>query len=535
MYEVYCDNYLLYSSSIENLKIINPKVDLEDNKTGSFTFMIYPDHPYYASIRKMKSIIKVFQDGFLLFKGRVLNDEVGFHNEKAIICEGELAFLLDSVQRPYDYSGDVEGFFRQIVMNHNSQVDAEKQFTIGNVTVTDPNGYITRSSTDYTKTWNVLEDKLLKMLGGHIIVRHENNVNYIDYLADYSTISSQTIQFAKNLLDMKRIRKGEDIITALIPLGAKLESEEGTETEERLTIKSVNDDVDYIYNQDAVAQFGWIFGINTWDDVTVASNLLTKGQAYLAGVISETNTIELSAADLATIEENISSFHLGTYVRVTSNPHGIDQNFLVTKLSISLMNPASNKLTLGGTIESFTDKTNGIGKVQNDIKGQIEKVSSQAANAIREIETNFESVIQQSEENIITQVSEKVYLKDETDTMVSAISTAVEQNKEEVNIQFNTYKAAIDDLADGTDAEFAEIKKYIRFIDGKILLGEVGNELELQIANDKISFLQNNAEVAYFSNNKLYVTDGEYTNSLRLGSFAFLPRENGNLSFKRIT
>ena len=86
-----------------------------------------------------------------------------------------------------------------------------------------------------------------------------------------------------------------------------------------------------------------------------------------------------------------------------------------------------------------------------------------------------------------------------------------------------------------TDANFEEIRKYIRFVEGKILLGEVGNELELQIANNRISFLQSNAEVAYFSNNKLYVTDGEYTNSLRLGQFAFLPRENGNLSFKKLT
>ena len=134
----------------------------------------------------------------------------------------------------------------------------------------------------------------------------------------------------------------------------------------------------------------------------------------------------------------------------------------------------------------------------------------------------------------MSKVPEEYYLKDETDSLISSVSTTVEQNKNSVEILFNQYAADLEALAKGTDANFEEFRKYIRFVEGKILLGEVGNELELQIANNRISFLQSNTEVAYFSNNKLYVTDGEYTNSLRLGQFAFLPRDNGNLSFKKL-
>ena len=68
----------------------------------------------------------------------------------------------------------------------------------------------------------------------------------------------------------------------------------------------------------------------------------------------------------------------------------------------------------------------------------------------------------------------------------------------------------------------------------KIILGEVNNNLMLKISNDKISFLQNGIEVAYMTDNKLYITDGEFLNSLQLGNFAFYPRSNGNLSFKKI-
>ena len=113
------------------------------------------------------------------------------------------------------------------------------------------------------------------------------------------------------------------------------------------------------------------------------------------------------------------------------------------------------------------------------------------------------------------------------------MSTQIEQTAADLTIRFDKFNTDLESLSAGTDAEFEQIKKFIRFVDGKILLGEVGNELELQIANDRISFQQNGAEVAYFSNNKLYVVDGEFTNSLRLGNFAFIPRANGNLSFKR--
>ena len=150
------------------------------------------------------------------------------------------------------------------------------------------------------------------------------------------------------------------------------------------------------------------------------------------------------------------------------------------------------------------------------------------------LEQNLEASITRTEENITAAVSEKYYLKDETDALVSSVSTQIEQTSNSVEIQFDTFRADIESVVQNTDAEFEEIRKFIRFADGKILLGEVGNELELVIANDRISFLQDGAEVAYFSNRKLYVTDAHFLHSLQLGSFAWMPRANGNLSFKKL-
>lgn len=404
MYKVYCDEYLLYNPQIENLKIFNPRLDLEVNKTGNFSFLIYPEHPYFDRLEKLSSIIKVFRGNDLVFRGRILNDEEGFYNEKQVSCEGELAFLCDSIQRPYDFmSGEnhttVQDLFAFFIQNHNSQVEAEKRFIIGNITVTDPNNYIVRSDSTYLNTWDSINNKLIESYGGYLRVRHEQSGNYIDYLADFNVISNQTIEFGKNLLDFDKKIKGEQIVTAIIPLGAKEESGEQEEQalETRLTIADLPDDEtgeickksDYVYSKSAVQRYGWIFKTITWDGVTHASNLQSKAEAELSQSINQAVTIELNGFDLSTLNQDVSGFKIGTYIRIKTAPHNINSNFLVKKLSIDLTNPAGNTLTLGATYLSFTERSNGK---NNAI---LESVKTQIADTKTEINNNTNALIQE--------------------------------------------------------------------------------------------------------------------------------------------
>ena len=163
-----------------------------------------------------------------------------------------------------------------------------------------------------------------------------------------------------------------------------------------------------------------------------------------------------------------------------------------------------------------------------------ERIEQAKSDAIQEADRRSNSAIQQTNDSIRSWVGEEYYLKTETDEMVAALSTQITQTADSIQFDFQTLQQNVDNLSDGTDAQFEEIRKYIRFVDGNIVLGEEGNELTLNIAHDRISFLQSGTEVAYFSNQRLYVTDGEFMNSLQLGNFAFLPRANGNLSFKKV-
>lgn len=378
------------------------------------------------------------------------------------------------------------------------------------------------------------ERQAAALLGGFLSIRHADGVAYLDYLADFALLSPQKIEFGKNLLDQKRIIKGADVATVVIPLGAKLKDAEGKDTDKRLTIESVNGGADFIEDASAISQYGTIVKTVIFDDVTIAENLKAKGQAYLSSVVTLPESIELTAADLATVSTAFSSFHLGTYVDVVSKPHGLNQKFLVRKLSINLLDPAANKLTLGGVFEGLAASLKGLTDTQGKILNEISESVRKASEAVYNVEQNLESSIRQSEENIKATVAESYYLKDETDALVSSVSTTIEQTKESVEIRFDQFNADLEAVANGTDAEFEEIRKYIRFVDGSILLGQVGNELELKISNDRISFLQDDTEVAYFSDNKLYVTDGHFINALQIGDFAFIPRANGNLSFKRL-
>ena len=464
MYKVYCDNYLLYDTQLEDLKIINAKLDLELNKTGTFSFKIYPEHPFYNKLQKLKSIIQVYQDNYLIFRGRILNDEQGFYNEKSISCEGELAFLLDSIQRPYDFQSgenhtDIKEFFEFLINNHNSQVEEAHQFKVGEITVTDPNNYIVRSDTTYLNTFDSITQKLINTNGGYLYVRHETDGNYIDYLKDFTQLSNQTVEFGSNLLEIKQTQTGEDIATAIIPLGAKAE-----DSETRLTIESVNDGKDYVYDEDAVEKYGWIFATVQYDDVKTAGALKKKAEEYLAQRVLFGNTIELTAVDLHALNTDISAFKLGNYIKVKTKPHGVEGLFLVNKLSINLLSPSSNKLTLGATFSSISDQTNSVTNGTN-------------------------STIQQIQQDII-------------------------------NIG-------------GANSEFQEWNKYIKVKDGNIIFGKNGNEIKLQIQNDRILFLQNEKTVAYFADNKFYVTDAEYSKSLKIGNFVFISQENGNLSFEK--
>lgn len=528
VYTVYCDNELLFDPRIDELAIFNKKIALEVNKTGSFDFKIYPSHPMYDRIKRLKSSIEVYQDAYLVFRGRVLDDKLDFNNAKDVICEGDLAFLNDGIVRPYTYSGSVSGFLSYILAEYNAQVEVAKRFVLGNVTVTDPNDYITRSSITAASAWDVVNDKLIKLLGGYIRIRRSGGINYVDYLEDSTAQSLQEIKLGENLLDLNKEIKGQDIVTALIPYGAKL----GNDTDERLTIAAVNGGIDYVFNQDAVDAYGWIFATKTWDDVTVGDNLLTKAAAELASRINLSVSLDVSAIDLSMTDDQIDELRFFEYVKINSPAHQLNEFMLIQKLTIDMDNPQNNKLTLGTQYATFSESQLNTEKAIENVSNNVSETNTKVQNYVTEQVTTLNSNIEQSAGAIRTEVAETYTSKSELNEYKESVSTQFTQTNSDFTFTFSELRQFIDNVDGDQQTQFEEIRKFIQFLDGDIILGEVGNPLKLKIENDRIAFILNGVEGAYWANGNFYITDVRVLISIRIGNYAFIPRTNGNLSFK---
>ena len=94
MYQVRCDGNVIYDLRDEELKIITPKLQTEIGKTGTFNFIIPPQNPYYGAIKKLKSIITIYQDDGEIWRGRVLNTKSDFYNRKQVECERRAFFFV---------------------------------------------------------------------------------------------------------------------------------------------------------------------------------------------------------------------------------------------------------------------------------------------------------------------------------------------------------------------------------------------------------------------------------------------------------
>lgn len=349
-------SYPLHDPRDGNFLLTDPICDMGLNRSGKFSFEITPNHPNHDHIKQMVSEIGIFRDNSPLpfYVGRPLNSTSDMDIVSAITCEGILAYLIDSLVRPFEYTGSIQGFFTQLLNSHNSQVEEKKRFKLGNVTVVDSNNYINRSSSEFNSTLDVMQNKLIKTHGGYLRIRFEADGRYLDYLSDYGHVNSQVIEFAENLLDLEKHIDPETLATGIIPIGAETEEEGINGTRKRIDITSVNNGKDYLVNETAAAHFGYIFRPVTFDNVTLPENLKQKGQAYLAENCNLVTSLNLTAVDLHNVNVETENISCGDWIRVLSKPHGLDQLFLVSSQTIHLSDPGADTIALGKSQKTMT-------------------------------------------------------------------------------------------------------------------------------------------------------------------------------------
>ncbi len=436
MYKVYCDGATIYDPRLPNREIFDANVELELNKTGSFNFTIYPTHKIYEDkdfdpLRQMKSIITVTQDDELIFRGRILNLEQGFHNEKYVACEGELAFLLDSVIEPegseaspigYDTPRD---YLNKLISRHNELMadNTEKHFTVGNISDALNDKTLSIAESDYKTTWELITEKVIDVLGGYIWVRHEGGTSYIDYLTEPDVPSNQAIRFGKNLLDLRKTIKGEDIATGIVPIS---KNDSGSQ----ITCGFIRTD-----NKDVLDALGVIYKVVEFEDITDESELEEKAKEHLRESIKFSTMVELTAADLSGIADGVKPFRLGQKLAVVDSYHGLNELaeesgtellFLVKKLTIDLLNPTNNKLTVGTTFSTLTEKQNASVSSQSKTAKTVSKIEKQTSTFATKETLNSYYKKEETDKTFATKETlNSYYTKEETDETFAA-KTAVE-------------------------------------------------------------------------------------------------------------
>lgn len=406
--------YTLFNIFDDDLKVVNPTLSLELNKSGTLTFQISSTHPNMEQILPLASEIYVYDNNNVYWIGRPLSIENEFDLMATVTCEGILGYLLDTQVPPFDFTGSnsingtdcVKKFLQRLVNSHNAKlssnwVDSRKKFTVGTVNIIDSNANLARSSEDYHSTLETINEKLLNSsYGGYIRVRVVGNTRYIDYIDGFEA-ATQPITFGENLLDLTTHVQTDTLYTVVIPQGAEIEStgkrvnllnyspttsvsnkiKEYTHGGAKYNTGASNSfaNAGVIYDAQGVSKHGRVFVELTLDDVTTQEQLALKAAKYIGEVSVLGEMLELSAVDLSTIDVDYHRFNLGENVNVVSLPHDIQAEYQITKMNIDLYNPANSSMTLGGELRTFTfENTKQVVEFNNTM---FEEITSAVQNA----------------------------------------------------------------------------------------------------------------------------------------------------------
>lgn len=513
----------LHIPSDPDLYLISPVINMGKNQSWTTTAKIRNSHPFFTEIKPLKYGLIIKKNGEILSKLRVTKLNQVFDNIYKLYAEDKLAVLNDSQCRPFTFQGSPEELFEWFIDNHNSQVTADQKLIKGNVTVTDPNDYIVRSWDKADKTWNLINSRLIDKLGGFLMIRYEEDGDYIDWLSEYPTTSKQKIAFGENLIDISRIIDATQTYTACIPYGA--ENEDGI----RLTIESVNDGKDYIVNDKLAEEYGVIYApteLVTWDDVTQPDNLLSKSQKWLTneGVMLK-ESVELSAADLATTSLDIDAFEMYQNVKVYSKPHDIEVTYAIDKMKIAADLSEVLKITIGDTrktlsvqIKAAKEETNRFVEIVRKINSDYttnEKVRETVESALEMPTKEIENLKGSLDEAKVDIINTNNNISNEIERVTKTFETGIEQSAENILLEASTTYATKDELtatkskleilSNQVGISVETIEKIIStfdFTELGLIIGKSDSEIKSVQDNDSYEFVDNAGNAILVINTK---------------------------------
>lgn len=536
MYKIILNNTHEIQTDIDKV-VIKPKLKEKVNSAGELEYIIPYDDEFFYDYEEKVTLVEVKYAKRTEFKGILAESTKMFDGSKKVIFEGELTYLNNVLYPPYSFAGDYDEYFRNFINYYNSKVDDSRKMIVGRVTMTDFNHYIVRSSESYQSIWKEINDKILDY-GGYIKLRYVDGVRYIDLLAESGDITKQKIEFGVNLLDLEDYIDSNDVVTAILPLGAsksdcdeKEDDVERTFTTDKLDIASVNDGNIFIESP-MIEKYGRIEAVENWDDVTVPSNLKSKAEKKLSELILSNKTITAKAVDLHFSSEDIPYFKIGDVIPIVSKPHGIDTTAILTERTRNLNNPVEDTFTLGTEKKTLSSSVNDSNNATNEIENKI------TGNFINDLIKNQTKLLADGKNGNIFYGFNKqgklseIYFTD-TDNIATAVDV-IRLNNKGIGFSndgfYGSYKNAW--TIDGTlNADFINAGTLsCNFINGGILrLGNfVNRDGRIEIYNDKnilvSTYDKDGIKIFNENGNSIVMNDVEFAGYDNAGNVIFTVR-----------
>lgn len=557
MYNVFFNGSPIYDPRGQNyrLTITDPDAHLAVGEVGSFSFNIYDDHPNASRITKLSGVLELYAGAVRIYKGRVIKDTREFDLTRRIETEGLLACLNDSVIPPFNFpedfqddaayiaaseSGNVTRFFLEWVLaEHNSQVGPDQQIELGDVTVADPNNYISRASSEYLTSMEVIKKKLEELMGGYLLPDYSGEVTKLHYYADLPLTNMQPVEYGENLLDLVTLTDATKVYTAILPVG-----------KDGLSIADLPDGEiapgfikqgTIISSQEAETQYNGVKIVRKvkWDDVTLAENLRTKALTQLqTDGVKLSQTITVKAVDLGG-SGDVSRFVVGRYVELNSTPHGFSAAYPLMELEPNILDPGDTVITLGATVKASSDITTGN---RNESQEQIDKIQNglnQQNQTIVDLEestrTQITEVIQTCN-SIINSALEEYVKTSNYEEFKQAVSSQFEQTAQQISLYFSQITQQVTNVNGDLQKTVETLEKHFDFgLTGLIIKAGL-NDMTLTLDNGLVIFKKNGQTFGWwdgvnFHTGNIVIGVNERA---QFGNFAFVPRSNRSLSFLQV-
>lgn len=300
-----------------------------------------------------------------------------------------------------------------------------------------------------------------------------------------------------------------------------------TDVIERVLINHSEDDVGTVYPAEGEGNCFTISNnmiLGTLDStklIQIASTLYTqlKEISYVPFSVTIPRTLGVRAGDIINVTKSDGNSFATYVMKVGVSANGTTLTATGDKSYGTNAAVSSEKYSnLTGKILAISKTIEGLSIENKDLAGKI-------------------GTLQVTTDEFKTHVGNTYVTEDEFGEYQTSVSTQFSQTAENFEMSFSeTTEALKGDIKDLQDKQ-NESTSYIRFEDGNILLGRSDSDIILIQKHDRISFVRNvtdRPEVAWFADDILHVTEGEFTVQLGIGKFAFRPGANGNLSFKKV-